>query len=160
MIFQRIGGIEMKKLFLVLFITLIMLLSGSMLCTAADFKDLNMTIGKVRISKPFIHAGKDFEKGIYWVTLTAKDGIPYFNIHNPKKELLFEELAIVKPFETTSKKFTPHVTKGFLKSGKYFRIKVKRPDAFVLCYLLLKQEEPPKKEEPKQETEKQEVEKL
>jgi hypothetical protein len=143
----------MKKLFFVLFILLV---SGAAFCIEADLSDLNIEIGNVRISRPFVHADKDFEKGIYWITLTSKEGIPYFNVHNQKKELLFEELAIIKPYQTKNKKMKYRVTKGIIGGGEYYRIKVKKPGAMIMGYFLIKKAEPPQPKEQPQEAEKKE----
>jgi hypothetical protein len=98
----------------------------------------DMKIGSVRIPRPFIHAEKDYEAGIYIFTLTEKDGTPYFNVYNPKQELLFSEMAIVKPKKNGKKGSKFRVKKGFIDNYEYFRLKVLKPDQQLLAFLLVK----------------------
>ncbi|NIM14404.1 MAG: hypothetical protein GTO45_20415 [Candidatus Aminicenantes bacterium] len=126
----------MKKI--IIFIS-ILFLSAAVFASEIDFSTLDIKVGYITIPRPFIHAKKDYDKGIYYVTLTAKEGVPYFNVHNQKKELLFEELAVVKP--TKSKyKFNYRVRKGFLKGYEYFKLKVMKPEANIFAFFLVKKE--------------------
>ncbi len=50
----------------------------------------------VRFPLAFIHAGKEYPAGNYRVVLAEKDGQSLFAVQNAQKELLFEELAMVK----------------------------------------------------------------
>ena len=125
----------------VVLLIVVFLVSGSLILTAAepDYSGLDITIGSVRIPKAFIHAGKDYQRGMYWVTLTLKDGFPHFNVHNRNKQLLFEEMAVVKPKEYKGKatKLRHRIRKELLRGYEYFRIKVTRPDGLIMAYLLV-----------------------
>ena len=57
---------------------------------------------------------------------------------NKKKELLFEEMAVLKPYTGKYKKFKYRVKKEMLKGYEYFRIKVTKPDNLVMAYFLIK----------------------
>jgi hypothetical protein len=132
---------------------LVLLLTIPVFSTTPDFSDLDIKIGNVRIPRAFIHAGKDYSKGIYYITLKAKNGIPYFNVHNRKKELLFEELAVLKnrDYKGKAKKFRHWVHREFLRGYEYYRIKVIRPDSHIMAYLLLKDQQTGKKKAEKPE---------
>lgn len=97
-----------------------------------------INLGRVYFPKAFVHANKDYNKGVYRVTLFAKDGVPYFKVMNKKKELLFEEMAVIKPYEGKFKKFKHRVKKELLKGYEYFRIKVTKPDNMIMAYFLVK----------------------
>jgi hypothetical protein len=114
-------------------------------------KEPDINVGNISIPSSFIHAGKNYDKGVYYVILTAKEGVPYFNVHNQKKELLFEEMAVVKP-NTSRAKFTYRVKRGFLANHEYFRVKVIKPDAQLIAFLLVKEEKEPQPAEKKEET--------
>jgi hypothetical protein len=133
----------MKKIIIIM--ALVFVLNFAVFAGEIDFSALDIKVGYITIPRPFIHARKNYDKGIYYVTLTAKEGIPYFNVHNQKKELLFEELAVVKP--TKSKyKFKYRVRKGFLKGYEYFKLKVVKPEADIIAFFLVKKEEKKEKE--------------
>lgn len=119
-----------------------------------DFKDLDFKVGNVRIPRDFVHAGKDYKQGVYWVTLKAKDGVPYFNIHNKKKELLFEEMAVlqIRERKTTPKRIWHRVNRSILKGSEYYRIKVTRPDSYIKAFLLIKRNREKEKPEVNVET--------
>jgi hypothetical protein len=139
----------MKKI--IIFMALVFVFNFALFASEIDFSALDIKVGYITIPRPFIHAKKDYDKGIYYVTLTAKEGVPYFNVHNQKKELLFEELAVVKP--TKSKyKFNYRVRKGFLKGYEYFKLKIVKPEAHIIAFFLVKE----KKEKEKVEEEKKE----
>jgi len=107
-------------------------------------QDIN--IGKVYFPRPFLHEGKDFKKGVYMVSLTEKDGEPYFKVSDKNKKLLFEELAVVKSYKKGRKNFKYRVRKGMLKGYEYFRIKVIKPGKLIMAYFLIKKSpEAPKK---------------
>ncbi|MDQ1355077.1 MAG: hypothetical protein QG657_5386 [Acidobacteriota bacterium] len=115
-------------------------------------------LGKVYIPRDFVHADKDYIKGNYYLSLFEKDGSPWFKVFNNKKELLFEELAVVKPYQGKAKKAKLRVRKEFLKDFEYYRVLVIKPDSHVLAYFLVKQKEvptppPAPAEEEKKETE-------
>ena len=95
-------------------------------------------LGRQYIPRDFVHAGKDFKKGVYIITLNSKGEIPYFFFHNKKMELLFEEMAVVKPYTGKSKKFRYKFRKEMLKGYEYFRLKVIKPDNIYLAFLLVK----------------------
>ena len=73
----------MKKISLL--IMLVLFVSFALFSQIEEIK-----IGKVYFPKAFVHASKDCNKGVYRITLTVKDGIPYFKVLNKKNELLSE----------------------------------------------------------------------
>ena len=93
---------------------------------------------RIRFPQAFIQAGKEYAAGNYWLVLTAKDGQPLFIVHNDKKELLFEELAIAKPRagKRSGRGFV--VSKQLMKDGEYFRVKVTTANEWLLGYFLVK----------------------
>lgn len=101
-------------------------------------------IGKIYISKDFVHTDTTFKKGNYYVTLFEKEGVPWFKIFNNNKELLFEELAVVKNYQGKAKRTKLRVHKEFLKDYEYFRVMVVKPDKHLMLYFLMKQNEVPK----------------
>ncbi len=113
-------------------------------------EDLNL--GRIYFPKAFVHAGKDYNRGVYRMSLTEKEGIPWFKVFDRKKELLFEEMAVVKPYEGKSKRFRFRIRKEMLKGYEYFRITVIKPDKRIIAYFLVKQKETPKPAEPESET--------
>lgn len=121
----------MKKI--IIFIFIILIITFTFLAQGAD-----INLGKIYFPKSFVHAGKDYNKGVYKVLLTAKDGIPYFNVSNKNNELLIEEMAVIKPYEGKYKNFKYRVKKELLKGYEYFRIKVTKPDNLIMAYFLIK----------------------
>ena len=114
-------------------------------------EDLNL--GRVYFPRAFVHAGKDYDKGVYRMSLMEKEGVPWFKVFDKKKELLFEEMAVVKPYEGKSKRFRYRIRKEMLKGYEYFRIMVIKPDKRIMAYFLVKQKEAPKPAEPESESE-------
>lgn len=104
----------------------------------------DIKLGRIYFPKAFVHAGKDYNKGTYKVEFTVKDDVPLFKVFDRKNNLLFEELAVIKPYEGKSKKFKYRVKKELLKGYEYFRIKITKPDNLYMAYFLVKQM--PKKE--------------
>jgi hypothetical protein len=102
----------------------------------AQNQDINL--GKINFPQAFIHAGTEFPQGSYEVVLTVKDIIPFFNVYNSKQELLFEELAIVKTHAGSKKAAAYRLKKEFLKGDEYFRIKVIKPEQWLMGYFLVK----------------------
>jgi len=127
----------MKKLSILIVITLIFSIIGFAVEKQAVSNDINL--GKIYFPKAFVHNMKDYKKGVYRVVLTEKNGMPYFNVYNKKKELLFEEMAVVKPYEGKYKKFKYRVKKELLKGYEYFRIKVTKPNKMIIAHFLVKQ---------------------
>ena len=77
----------MKKIIIILIFVLPVSFAG--LAQEAQDKDINL--GSINFPKAFVHAGKDYDKGIYLVVLTEKHGFPWFKVSNKKKELLFNK---------------------------------------------------------------------
>jgi len=98
----------------------------------------NIQINNVNIPKDFIHDGKDFVKGIYHMSLTEKDGVAVFLVHNKENELLFEEIAVIKPYLGKGKEFKPRINKTALKDYEYYRVKVTTPESLYMAFFLLK----------------------
>jgi hypothetical protein len=109
-------------------------------------EDLNL--GRIYFPRAFVHAGKNYDKGVYRMSLTEKEGVPWFKVFDKKKELLFEEMAVVKPYKGKSRRFRFRIRKQMLKGYEYFRITVTKPDKRIIAYFFVKQEEPPKPSEP------------
>jgi hypothetical protein len=100
----------------------------------------DIDLGRVFFPKDFVHSAKDYGKGIYRVMLTQKDNVPFFSVYSPKKELLFDEMAVLKPFETKTGRKGWRVRKELLKGDEYFRLRVLKPGQLVMAYFLLKAE--------------------
>jgi hypothetical protein len=93
---------------------------------------------RIRFPEAFIHAGKEYPAGDYWLVLVTKDGQPFFAVQNAQKELLFEDLAIVKNRRGNRSGSAFFVGKKFMTDKEYFRIKVTTPGAWLLGYFLVK----------------------
>lgn len=105
---------------------------------STNLADLDITLGSIRFPKPFIHSQKDYEAGIYYITLTAKEGVPYFNVYTQTQELLFEERAIVKPTKGKPGKSKYRVKKGFSNHQEYFDLKVITSTHRIMAFFLVK----------------------
>ncbi|MBU4404500.1 MAG: hypothetical protein L6428_04980 [Candidatus Aminicenantes bacterium] len=93
---------------------------------------------RIRFPEAFIHAGKEYPAGDYWLVLATKDGQPFFAVQNAQKELLFEDLAIVKDRRGNRSGSAFFVGKKFMTDKEYFRIKVTTPGEWLLGYFLVK----------------------
>lgn len=127
----------MKKT--IFFILVWLAVSG--VASFAQTADINL--GRVFFPRDFVHAGKDYGKGIYRIMLTQKDNVPFFSVYSPKKELLFDELAVLKPNDAKGIRKGWRLRKELLKGDEYFRIRVLKPGQLVLAYFLIKAEKPP-----------------
>ena len=94
---------------------------------------------KIGFPQAFIHAGKEYPAGIYWLLLTMKDGQPLFAVHNAQKELLFEELAVTKAKAAIQIGPSLRLKKEFMKNREYFRITAYTSGQKLLGYFLVKQ---------------------
>ena len=103
------------------------------------FKE-EIELGNIYFPRNFIHADKNYDKGVYHLKLIAKEGedLPYFLVYTPEKRLLFEELALVIPRKGKSGKSKPIVKHRLLKGNEYFMIKVIRPGMYVYAFFVLK----------------------
>jgi len=101
-------------------------------------KSVDIVLGKIYFPRDFIHADKEYVKGTYRVVLTSKEGVPYFAVSNPKNELLFEELAVIKLVEAKNKRFSYRLRRELLQGEEYFRIRVIKPDQWLMAYFLVK----------------------
>lgn len=120
--------------------TLLFMIVSVFLCTGAAVALDDIDIGRVAIPKAFIHEGKEYAKGIYHVILTEKDGSALFLVKSVQDELLFDDLAVVKPYEGKSKGFKHRIHKEMLKGYEYYRIKVTTPESLYMAYFLLKKD--------------------
>jgi hypothetical protein len=102
--------------------------------TPPQGKDLK----KVRFPEAFIEAGKEYPAGDYWLILTTQDGPPRFTVHNAQKELLFEELAVVKGRSSGRTGPGFRVSKELMTDKEYFRVKVTTPGEWLMGYFLVK----------------------
>jgi len=98
-----------------------------------------LNVGKVYFPRAFIHAGKDYAKGVYRLMLTVKDDQTYFKVFNRANEFLFDEMAIVKPYTGKSQRFKYRIKREMLRGYEYFRVVVTRPDSVSMAYFLLQQ---------------------
>jgi hypothetical protein len=112
-----------------------------------------LKLGRIYFPRDFVHANQNYTKGAYSVTLISKDEIPYFQVANRKGDLLFEEMAVIKTYQTKAKGFKYRVRKEMLRGYEYFRIQVTKPGQQIMAYFLLKQTEKPaeNEEEPAEE---------
>lgn len=127
--------------------TLLLLAALGVFFNPSLFAMDDIDVGRVKIPRAFIHQGKEYAKGVYQVTLTEKEGTPYFMVKSLQGEALFEELAVVKPYEGKAKGFKHRLRKEMLKGYEYYRIKVTTPDNLYMAYLLIKNESVPEKQE-------------
>lgn len=100
-----------------------------------------LNLGKIHFPRPFVHAQKNYDKGIYRVFISKKEDNTYFKVFNTKNEFLFEDLAIIKPYQGKSKNFKYRIKKGILKGNEYFRLQVTTPDNIYLGFFLLQRPE-------------------
>lgn len=127
----------MKKIRFFTFICLVAL------PTASFAQTMDINLGRVFFPRAFIHSEKDFPKGTYRVLLTLKDNIPFFRISNAKKELLFDEMAVIQPKESKGFKSGWRVRRELLRGNEYFRLRVIKPGELVTGYFLIKAPLPP-----------------
>lgn len=95
-----------------------------------------VSIGNIYFPRPFIQAGKEYQKGVYTVKILYKESGPVFAVYK-KDSMLFEEIAIQKKKNNRVKRFK--VRRDFLKNFEFFRIRVFRPDHNLYAYFLTKQ---------------------
>jgi hypothetical protein len=94
---------------------------------------------RFRFPKAFIHAGKEYQAGDYWLVLTAVNGQPAFSFQDAaRKEQLFEDLAVVigRSGGRTGSGF--QVSRLLMKDSEYFRIRVTTPGEWLFGYFLVK----------------------
>jgi hypothetical protein len=103
-----------------------------------NLEEIDITLGSIRFPRPFIHAQKDYDQGIYYITLTAKAGVPYFNVYTQAQELLFEEMAVVKPNKRKSRKIKYRLRKGFSNKREHFSLKVITSTHRIMAFFLVK----------------------
>ena len=103
-----------------------------------NLEEIDITLGSIRFPRPFIHAQKDYEQGIYYITLTAKAGVPYFNVYTPTQELLFEEMAVVKTQKGRTGKSNYRLKKGFSNRQEHFNLRVITPTHRIMAFFLVK----------------------
>jgi hypothetical protein len=116
---------------------------------APPAKPAVLNLGRIYFPRPFVHAGKDYDKGVYRIMLTEIEEIPYFKVFTRKNEFLFDEMAIVRPYQGKSKRFKYRIKRELLRGYEYFRIVVTKPDNVLLGYFLL--QKPEKAEAPAEE---------
>ncbi len=98
-------------------------------------------LGRAYIPKAFVHAGKDYKQGIYRIVLFEKDGTPWFRVLSKKKELLYEEVAVVVPYNPRNKRFRYRVGKEMLRGYEFYRYTVYKPEKRIILYFMVKQKE-------------------
>ncbi len=101
---------------------------------APQGKDLK----KFRFPAAFIHAGKEYPAGDYWLVLSTVEGRSFFTVQDAQKAVLFEELAIVKTHPVSGTKSHFHVDLNGMKDSEYFRVKVTTQGEWLLGYFLVK----------------------
>jgi len=97
----------------------------------------DLTIGNVTIPRDFIHAGQDYSRGVYHVVLSYQDGVPVFLVHDKNKELLFTEMAAIKPNKNIKVR-NYRIRREMLKNNEFFRIMVIKPEKLVNAFFLIK----------------------
>ena len=125
----------MKKTVILLISVLFFALSVPADEAVVETSDLK--IGSVKFPRAFIHDGKNYNKGVYKVTLMEKEGEFLFNVFNPTDELLFEEVAIVKLRKSRIGKRKFLLRKSFMRGYEFFRIKVTKSDKVIMGYFLI-----------------------
>lgn len=105
---------------------------------STNLEKIDITLGSIRFPRPFIHSQKDYEPGIYYITLKAKAGVPYFNVYTQTQEMLFEEMAVVKPAKGKTGKSPYRVKKGFSNNQEYFNLKVITSTHRIMAFFLVK----------------------
>jgi hypothetical protein len=93
---------------------------------------------KFRFPAAFIHAGKEYPAGDYWLVLSTVDGRSFFTVQDAQKTVLFEELAIVKTHSASGTKSHFHVDLNGMKDSEYFRVKITTQGEWLLGYFLVK----------------------
>ena len=107
-----------------------------------EVKAEELNLGSIKFPRAFIHNGKDYNKGIYKVTIKEKEGEFLFSVFNPSDELLFEEVAIVKIRKSRIGKRKFLLRQSFMKGYEFFRIKVTMQDKVLMGYFLLTKNKP------------------
>lgn len=131
----------MRKPIILLIFILFFTLSVSADEAVVEPDDLNL--GSIKFPRSFIHNGKNYNKGIYKVTLKEKDGEFLFSVFNPTDELLFEEVAIVKARKSRIGKRKFMLRRSFMRGYEFYRIKVTKPDKVLMGYFLLAKNDKP-----------------
>jgi hypothetical protein len=103
-----------------------------------NLEGLDITLGSIHFPRPFIHDQKDYDQGIYYITLVLKHGIPYFNVYTQTQELLFEEMAVVKQADLKTGKSKFRVKKVLLNNSEYFNLKVLTSTHRIMAFFLVK----------------------
>ena len=93
---------------------------------------------RIRFPEAFIHAGKEYPAGDYWLILASRDGQSFFAVQNAQNETLFEDLAIVKARRGDRAGSAFWVDKRFMTEKEYFRVKVTTPGEWLMGYFLVK----------------------
>jgi hypothetical protein len=105
---------------------------------STNLEEIDITLGSISFPRPFIHSQKDYEPGIYYITLKAKAGVPYFNVYTQTQELLFEEMAVVQSNKGNPGKVPYRVKKGFSNNQEHFNLKVITPTHRIMAFFLVK----------------------
>ena len=113
----------------------------------------DLQLGRVYFPRDFVHSGKNYKRGIYRLALTEKDGTPWFQVFDKKKEFLFDEMSVVKPNERKNKRFKYRLRKEMLRGYEYFRVKVIKPDKEIIAYFFVHKEKGEPTSEEKTDTE-------
>ena len=94
-------------------------------------------LGRVNLPADFVHAGKDYAKGIYNLFLIEKESWPYFQVYDQKNELLFEEMAIVTVHAARQSRV---MRRGLTQNGEYYRVRLGRDTRELLAFFQIKAE--------------------
>lgn len=124
----------MKKIILMALIAA--LLGGAAWTLQAQEAAQPLSIGPITVPHAFVHAGKDFPKGRYILTLSTDAEHPAFTVQDAAKAPLFEEMAVVKESPRPVRKGF-RVKREMLKGQEYYRICVRKGDRMYLLFLLL-----------------------
>jgi len=110
-----------------------------------EVKAEELNLGSITFPRSFIHHGKNYNKGVYKVTLKEQDGEYLFSVFNPSEELLFQEVAIVKERKSRIGKRKFLLRRSFMRGYEFFRIKVTQPDKVLMGYFLVAKNTPSEK---------------
>ncbi len=92
-------------------------------------------VSRLRIPRPFIHAGKEYPAGDYWLALASREGSSYFTVQNESRNPLFEELAIAKARSGSGLRL---VSRAMTGDQEFYRIKVAAPGEWLYVFFLVK----------------------
>ena len=101
-------------------------------------QDLNL--GNVKFPRAFVHGDQNHVAGVYRLSLTEKDGVPWFQVFDGKGSQLFEEMGVVTLKKSRTGKRGFRLYREMLRGYEFFRVRVVQPERRVTAYFLVKQQ--------------------